>query len=318
MMRRTLAAAAVLALALTGCASTAAEEPPAASPNDFVLDLDFPDPDVLEVDGTFYAYATNSPGANVQVATSPDLATWQLEDIDALPELPDWAAPGKTWAPEVTELADGSYAMYFTTASIEPSAQCIGVATSADPLGPFTAVGPALVCPADDGGAIDASTFRDDDGELYLLFKNDGNCCDLDTWLQIAPLEADGLTLTAEPTRLVKQTEAWEGNLVEAPTLVERDGRYVLFYSANDYGGENYATGYAVADSVLGPYVKAPEPLMTTDLSGGRYIGPGGQDVVAGPDGDVIVFHSWDENIIQRGMNVLPLKWVDGEPVVFE
>ena len=318
MMRRALTAAAVLALILSGCASTTVEEPPQASPNDFALDLDFPDPDVLEVNGTFYAYATNAPGTNVQVASSPDLASWQLEDVDALPELPDWAAPGKTWAPEVTELADGTYAMYFTTASITPAAQCIGVATSADPLGPFTAVGSALVCPADDGGAIDASTFRDADGALYLLFKNDGNCCGLDTWLQIAPLAADGLTLTAEPTRLVKQTEEWEGNLVEAPTLIEREGQYVLFYSANDYGGENYATGYAVADSVLGPYVKAPQPLMTTDLSDGRYIGPGGQDVVAGPDGDVIVFHSWDDNIIQRGMNVLPLKWIDGEPVVFD
>ncbi|TBN58498.1 hypothetical protein EYE40_02880 [Glaciihabitans arcticus] len=302
--------------ALAGCAAPAAAPAESSAPG-FAIDADFPDPDLLEVDGTFYAYATNSAAANVQVATSTDLLSWEQLDVDALPELPEWAIRGKTWAPEVTALADGSFALYFTTAQATPSAQCIGVAVSADPLGPFEPVGDPLVCPVEDGGAIDASTFLDDDGTLFLVFKNDGNCCGKDTWLQAAPLSADGLTLLSEPTRLVKQTEAWEGNLVEAPTLVKHGSKYVLFYSANDYGGESYATGYATADSVLGPWTKHGEPLMTTDLSGGVYLGPGGQDVIAGPDGDVIVFHSWDENFIQRGMNVLPLTWVDDEPVVF-
>ena len=40
----------------------------------------------------------------------------------------------------------------------------------------------------------------------------------------------------------------------------------------------------------------------------GRYVGPGGQDVVVGPDGeDVLVFHSWYGGETYRGMNVLPL-----------
>jgi len=316
MTRAMLAIAAVLACALTGCAAPAAvEEEPAEV--GFAIDADFPDPDLLEVDGTFYAYATNTAGANVQVATSTDLVSWEQLEVDALPTLPDWATPGKTWAPEVTALADGTFALYFTTAQTAPSAQCIGVATSADPLGPFEPVGGPLVCPVEDGGAIDATTFLDEDGSLYLVFKNDGNCCGKDTWLQAAPLSADGLTLLSEPTRLIKQTETWEGNLVEAPTLVKHGSKYVLFYSANDYGGDSYATGYATAESVLGPWTKHGDPLMTTDLSDGRYLGPGGQDVIAGPDGDVIVFHSWDENYIQRGMNVLPLTWVDDEPVVF-
>jgi len=314
-----LALAATLALVIGGCAAPAAEPGESPTPeNGFALDIDFPDPDVLEVDGVYYAYATNAPGVNVQVATSTDLSTWERNDTDALPELPEWASPGKTWAPEVTALDDGTFAMYFTTANTTPSAQCIGVATSTDPLGPFEPVGPALVCPTEEGGAIDATTFADDDGSLYLVFKNDGNCCGLDTWLQIAPLAADGLTLAGEPTRLIKQTESWEGTLIEAPTLVERDDRFFLFYSANDYGGEDYATGYATADALLGPYTKADGPLMTTDLSDGRYLGPGGQDVIEGPDGDVIVFHSWDDTFIQRGLNVLPLRWVDGMPVVFD
>lgn len=41
-------------------------------------------------------------------------------------------------------------------------------------------------------------------------------------------------------------------------------------------------------------------------------MGPGGQDVVEGPDGqDRLVFHSWYGGATYRAMNVLPLTWAD-------
>jgi arabinan endo-1,5-alpha-L-arabinosidase len=305
-----------------GSSDPAAEDPAEGAVNP-VLDDDFPDPDVLEVDGTYYAYATNGNARNVRVATSQDLLTWEEQD-DALPQLPPWVIPGKTWAPEVTELAPGRYALYFTATNFRPTLQCIGVATADDPLGPFTVAGEAmLVCPPDEGGAIDASTFLDQDGTRYLLWKNDGNCCGLDTWLQMAPLSPDGLSLTAAPTRLVKQDQDWEGNLVEAPTLVREQDTYVLMYSANDYGGEQYAVGYATAPSATGPYTKAPEPLLDSDSLDGAFVGPGGQDVVTGPDGeDRLLFHSWYGGLTYRAMNTAALQWepADGgvRPVVGE
>lgn len=174
-----------------------------------------------------------------------------------------------------------------------------------------------LVCPQDEGGAIDAATFLDEDGTRYLLWKNDGNCCGLDTWLQIAPLSPDGLSLTAASTKLVKQDLAWEGNLIEAPTLVKEQDTYVLMYSANDYGGDKYAVGYATASSVTGPYTKNPEPLLTSDSLDEQFVGPGGQDVVPGPDGqDHLLFHSWYSELTYRGMNTVLLSWEpDGEVV---
>lgn len=283
-----------------------------------VIADDFPDPDVLEVDGTYYAYATNYGRTNVRVATSEDLLDWQVQQTDALPSLPSWVVPGKTWAPEVTRRDDGTFVMWTTTTNFRPALQCIAVATADDPLGPFEVQGDGmLLCPEDEGGAIDASTFVDDDGTTYLLWKNDGNCCGLDTWLYAAPLSEDLLTLAGDPVRLIKQDLPWEGDLVEAPTLVEREGTYVLLYSANGYYGEQYATGYATADSIAGPWTKHPEPLLSTDLADGAVVGPGGQDVVVAPDGsDVLVFHSWDDAITYRGMHVAPLDWVDGEPAV--
>ena len=326
MRRRRGAVTVVAALLLAGCGSdspgggaepsaTAEASEASAGP---VIDQDFPDPDVLEVDGTYYAYGTNGQNRNVQVASSTDLETWEVLTQDALPELPSWVIPGKTWAPEVTELEDGSFVMYPTATNFEPTFQCIAVATADAPEGPFEIVGDEmLICPEDEGGAIDASTFLDEDGTRYLLWKNDGNCCGKDTWLYIAPLSDDGLSLAGDATRLVKQDQPFEGNLVEAPTLVERDGTYVLMYSANDYGSDAYAIGYATADSPTGPFTKSEEPLLTTESSGGKYVGPGGQDVVTAPDGsDVLVFHSWDIAFIERGVNVAPLEWEDGKPVV--
>lgn len=336
MRAQTLTLLSALLLALTGCTdgdggsagsaapltptstSTAAAEPvdPVHGLNPVIAD-DFPDPDLLEVDGTWFAYATNGNNRNVRVARSTDLVEWEVLD-DAFPELPGYVIPGKTWAPEVTEVQPGRFVLYYTATSFEESVQCIGVAVAASPQGPFEAVGEAmLVCPPDEGGAIDASTFLDTDGTRYLLWKNDGNCCGLDTWLQAAPLAPDGLTLAGDPVRLLRQDQAWEGNLVEAPTLVERDGGYVLLYSANDYGGARYAIGVATAETVLGPYTKASQPLFTTADLDGRYVGPGGQDVVVGPGGGhVLAFHSWYGQGTYRAMNVVPLAWEDGLPVV--
>lgn len=317
---RVAAVAAATVLALTGCAGVQSAQQESVAPaaaSGFVLDENFPDPDVVATADGYAAFATGTYGINIQWATSPDLAQWSLSREDALPKMPAWASTGKVWAPDVAPRPDGVFVMYFTAEDTASGRQCIGTATGEDPSEPFSgASDEPLVCPVDEGGAIDASTFTDADGTRYLLWKNDGNCCGQDTWIQIAPLSEDGLSLTGPPTELFRQSLPWEGSLVEAPVLVTHDGEYVLFYSANDYGGDDYATGFARASDVLGPYEKNPEPLLSTDGSDGRYRGPGGQDLVSTPDGDLLFFHSWDEAYIYRGMNAAPVQWDDGIPSV--
>ena len=316
-------AAAVLAAAaagLGGCAAQQSGSSPSATDaaaGAFAIDADFPDPDVVAAGHGYLAFATNSFGVNVQVASSRDLHTWTVERRDALPKLPAWASPGRTWAPDVSTI-DGRAVMYFAAEHTDSGRQCIGVATASTLDGTFAAAsGDPLVCPLEAGGAIDPSTFVDRDGTRYLLYKTDGNCCGMDTWIEIAPLSRDGLALAGGPHRLIRQTEAWEGNLVEAPTLLLRGGTYTLLYSANDYASASYAVGAATSASLLGPYTKQKAPVLSTAQSGGRWDGPGGQDVVVTPHGDVLVFHSWDENHIYRGMNVAPLQFAsDGVHVV--
>ena len=320
------AAVALAALsALTGCsagggspaagsASGSASASEGAEPA-FAIDQDFADPDVIVHDGTAYAFATNTPGFLVRSATSTDLRDWTVSETDALTALPGWAQPGRTWAPDVAEVSPGAFVMYITAQDAASGRQCIGTATSSTPGGPFVpASDAALVCPVDAGGAIDAATFRDDDGSLHLLWKTDGNCCSLDTWIETAPLSADGLSLTAAPVKLLKQDRAWEGTLVEAPDLVKRDGVYVLFFSANDYGGDDYAIGTATGSSLTQPFTSQEKPFLTSSSTAGTFHGPGGENVVTFHGKDWLVFHSWDDSYAYRGMLVRPLTWDGATP----
>ncbi|WP_419819401.1 glycoside hydrolase family 43 protein [Glaciibacter flavus] len=310
--------AGAIALTLTGCSGSPTADESSSSADShppFLIDQDFPDPDLLTVDDTTYAYATNSRAVNIQFATSKNLKTWDVSTDDALPTLPAWASAGRTWAPDVSAAPGGGYVMYFVAEQTASGKQCIGVSTAADPKGPFTpAAGGPIVCTLDDGGAIDPATFTDDDGTRYLVWKNDGNCCGLDTWIQLAPLSSDGLSLAGPATRLFKQTESWEGNLVEAPTLIKHGSTYLVFYSANDYGSDKYAVGVASAPALLGPYTKMPKPLLSS--SDGGYYGPGGQDVLHTEKGDLLFFHSWDDNVVYRGMSVAPIAWSGDTPSV--
>jgi arabinan endo-1,5-alpha-L-arabinosidase len=329
--RGAVVAAAALTVSLAACggpsssssssASGASAGTPTASASAApapVLDDDFPDPDLLHVGDTWYAYATQKTGpfGNLQVATSKDLRSWNLLSDDPLPKLPTWATAGRTWAPDVSAARGGGYVLYFAAHSVNPDLQCIGVARGSAPTGPFTPVGDKpLICPADLGGAIDPASFVDADGTRYLLWKNDGNCCGKDTWLWLQKTTPDGLRLVGSPTKLIKQGQAWEGNLVEAPDLVRHGSTYTLLYSANDYSGPKYATGYATASAITGPYTKGAQPLLTTD--GTDVIGPGGEDVVADPDGrSWIAFHGWDEAQTRRALYVLPVTWQGDRPVV--
>jgi arabinan endo-1,5-alpha-L-arabinosidase len=284
-----------------------------------VLNQDFPDPDVLEINGTYYAYATNSNGINIQAAQSDDLVTWEYVG-EVLPDHPAWADPdfGWMWAPDVSAVGDG-YLMYFTArfAINEGGTQCIGTATSNDPLGPFEPVGDApLICQISQGGSIDPSSFVDADGTRYILWKNDGNNGGGQAWLYIQKTSDDGLTLVGEPTRLMTADKAWEGVLVEAPILWQHNDQYYLFYSANSYLSQDYAVGYAVADEITGPYTKPRRgPFLGTSIRAGL-VGPGGQDIVLDDEGDPwMVFHTWSGGSY-RAMNLIALQWQDDVPLV--
>ncbi len=304
----------VVSLAPVAAVDTVTATPPPGMYVNPVLPRDFPDPDVLQVGQTYYAYATNSEGINIQAARSTDLVHWDLLP-DALPQLPAWAAQefGWTWAPDVSEVG-GQYVMYHVARY--QGIQCIGVAISAEPQGPFAPVEDVpLICQAEQGGSIDPASFTDHDGQRYVLWKNDGNAIGNDTWVYIQPTTADGLGLTGAPTPLLTSSFPWEGLLIEGPTLWRRDGVYYLFYSANSYAGGNYAVGYATSEALLGPYTKPSEkPWLKTSMTEG-VLGPGGQDVVQTADGRTwLLYHAWLPN--GRDLFLTEVTWEGTRPLI--
>lgn len=288
-----------------------------------VLTGNFADPFVLKVGDTWYAYATGDLVANLQVARSADLVRWERLD-DALPELPEWSAlqKGLTWAPEVAPTAAG-FVLYYTLRHAASGRQCISTAVANRPEGPFRDDrARPLVCQERLGGSIDPHRFVDRDGTAYLLWKNDGNCCGQPTELWGQRLAADGLALAGRPRSLgVRNDAAWEGDLIEAPTLWRDGDTYYLFYSANDYGSTGYAVGYATAKRALGPYRDGPgNPILR---SRGKAAGPGGQAVVRDADGDLwLAYHAWDSAAVgdevggQRSMWLDRLRFEAGRPEV--
>lgn len=278
-----------------------------------VIGSDFPDPDVIRVGGTYYAYSTNNGNGNVPVATSTSLSGPWTRRPDAMPTLGAWANGGLTWAPDVSQRADGRFLLYYTARSRAVGRQCIGAALATSPLGPFAAVGTGpLVCNGGEGGDIDASSFVDTTGARYLLYKDDGNAIGQPTSLWLQGVAADGVTLQGGRVELLRSGRPEEAGIIEAPVLTRAGGRYVLFYSLGGYGGDGYQTSYASATALTGPYTKAYRSLLTTSTVDGAVRGPGGADVV----GDQIVFHGWINNYTARGMYVAALGWADGYPVV--
>lgn len=81
---------------------------------DLAITANFPDPSIIKVNGTWYAFATHTRGTNIkiQVAQSVNFEDWSVvrnadgSQFDALPVLPSWVRMANylTWAPDVQQL----------------------------------------------------------------------------------------------------------------------------------------------------------------------------------------------------------------------
>lgn len=104
-------------------------------------------------------------------------------------------------------------------------------------------------------------------------------------------LALDGETLIGEPVLVLANDQDWEGHLIEGPWVTRQQGRYWLFYAGNDFSTPAYGIGVAVADHVLGPYVKQAEPLLRSTRA---WLAPGHASVAPGLDGEPqLFFHAF-------------------------
>ncbi|MFX4273951.1 family 43 glycosylhydrolase [Propionibacteriaceae bacterium Y1685] len=321
--RRLVCTTLALGVGVTGLlTSTPAPARAETVPPAKVLGGSFADPDVMKVGDTYWAYATNAGGKNVPTASAPSPAgPWTRQSTDAMPIRPSWVKQtgGWHWAPEVFQLGS-TYVMYYTARSAVHDRQCIGMATSSKPQGPFTDdSGKAMICHPDEGGDIDAASYTEG-GKRYILYKSDANAIGKPPTLFLQEVSAtNGRSLVGSRVALLRNDRAEESGVIEAPTLVKRQGRYVLFYSAGYYGKNEdgispYFTSYATSTTLKGTYTKAYRPLVTRASTDKVMNGPGGQDVVTGADGDHLILHGHTTE--GRSMYQAALGWINGYPVV--
>ena len=287
----------------------------------------FADPFVLRHEGVYYAYGTNNQDLAdeaFEILRSEDLVEWTLLGR-ALPAV-DGLAAVDHWAPEVTA-HDGRFYMYFS-AGIEDRGHSLRLAVADHPAGPFRHAGHVLT--PDERFAIDASPFRDDDGQWYLYYARDS----LEGERVGTSLAVDRLVtmdrLAGEPVAVLRPSADWQlfrrgrpmygavydWHTLEGPCVVKRLGRYWLFYSGGAWTGSGYGVSYAVADSPLGPFSEpAGEGPLLLRSRPGELEGPGHNSVVAGPEGaDYIVYHAWDAAHTGRRMCIDRLGWTPEGP----
>jgi beta-xylosidase len=316
---RVLTLAACFLLILTGCGAVGNA---AASRKTFknpVYAHDFPDPFVLKVGKVYYAYATNTNSEDIPVIHSRDLVHWTGEK-ESFPVPPRWVS-SNIWAPDVMRRSDGKYVLYYAGSDTAVSHECLGHAVSKSPAGPFIdRSSKAFVCQASLGGDIDPDTFKDTNGHLYLLWKNDGNCCGLDTYLYSQRLASSGLKLLGKPVKLLKEDAGWEGNLIEAPFMWKQAGKYYLFFSANNYASFDYAVGYAICKGPQGPCKDGPgNPILSSKC---KAAGPGGETIIRDARGHTwMLYHAWNagavgDPTVGRQLWLDRLLWEHGKPVV--
>jgi beta-xylosidase len=269
-----------------------------------VIRTNFQDPSLFQFNGTWYAFAGangNPPNINVQMATSPDFSTWTVvEGYDAIPTLGSWATnPGHLWSPDVNQLPDGSFIIYYSAATkTHPLQHCIGAAISHTIAGPYTALNSTIACNHTAGGAIDADGFIDTnniDAAYYVIYKVDGNsighggACNngvkpiVPTSIMLQRVSsADGYTLLGKPVELLHNTPA-DGPDIEAPALiyVNSTRRYYLFFNSGCYKLLRYRIEYATSKTLTGPYTRNPVPLLVTGSTAADVRSPSGIDFSA-------------------------------------
>lgn len=272
----------------------------AAAPRGYrnpVVPTNNPDPAVIAADGAFYLYATNGVAGAMPVLASPDLVEWTPVG-NGMPQIAAWCRPGRHWAPEVIAVGD-RYLSYYTAWRADIDQQAVSVAVSDSPTGPFVDDRTApLIDQSDEGGSIDASPFRDADGSLWLLWKNDGNHDDLPSYIYLQRLSDDGLELVGEPQRLFGMDQPYETYTIEGASVIVHQGRYYCFYSTGEFWNDSYGVCWASAPSITGPWTKEGDGpiLASNDVAAGS---GHGMPIKVGPHW-WYVYHAWQPDHVNE------------------
>ena len=310
------------------------------------------DPEAIRAGGEYYLYAT---GDGFPIQRSRDLVHWTAAGT-AFRSRPKWVVRHGNWhpwAPSVLEQpgacpantherpTGSCFYMYYTGVSAQFDENCIAVASSTSPLGPFVDQGPLsngtpdargrpIGCGDNAGyGNIDAAPFVDGDGQEYVYVSTDFTCAGgapectgadsvLAPTISVMAIAPDHIGVLGGRVGLFSGTMPWEasGNhmTVEGPWMDRHDGIYHLFFSGGDWNGD-YGEGDATLQTPLGPAVQDPANPILTDTN--QVFSPGGGSTIIGPHGgDWLVYHArLGSFTAPRQLFIDPILWGPGGSV---
>lgn len=291
-----------------------------------------PDPFILQVNGKYYCYSTHRDG--VKVSVSDDLINFEDKGFAYICE-----EEKDFWAP-ATLYYNGVYYLYFSSGpkyNNDTLEECLKVATSDNPLGPFNFEKLFF-----NYFSIDAQPYFYN-GELYLFYSTNvlgcddyrpGTCILVDKMKN--PLELEGnpkVVVSPSINEEVFQKNRFNDNrdwhTIEGASIIERNGKLYILYSANCYLNENYFINYSVGDLKEDlrdiEFEKYPDNYTYHALMKKNNLvsGTGHNSVCKGPDliEDFIVYHGrnndiqFDEEKEQRTMRVDRL-FFDGDKLL--
>jgi len=285
--------------------------------------IDFPDPSVTKVGGTYYAYSTGSGFNALQVIKSTDLQSWQWVGDPFSGGSSGWAHLfANTWGPTMVQLGS-KYVLYYSSLSqVGNSAgmHCIGRAVSASPEGPFVdEETQPFFCDTARGGSVDPSPIVTN-GRVYLTYQSFGVASIGEpTRLWTRQLSADGLSIASTPTQnLATLGWSFEPPVIEGPSMMPSpDGGYLLFYAAGLWTTANYKVAVAWCPTPTAACTRFySTPVLATR---GTMAGPGGPGVFQDPSGAWrLAFAAWTSPAVgypaggARSFRILPITFPSG------
>jgi arabinan endo-1,5-alpha-L-arabinosidase len=284
------------------------------------------DPAIIAADGAYYLFCTSR---GIPIRRSIDLYSWDQIGMVFPDGSPAWAReaiPGSRglWAPHIS-FFHGRYYLYYSASTFGSQRSAIGVAvtTTLDPADPkyrWEDQGMVLDSSPDRTpfNAIDPAAFEDKDKRVWLAWGS--------FWEGIYMSELDPATgkRKSADSPILHLAQRKGNTAIEAPYLIEHDGKYYLFVSFDTCCkgvDSTYRIMVGRADKVTGPYVDDQGKAM---LEGGamqvlagqeRWRGPGHNSILQTASGDFLVHHTYDAE--RKGIAVLqirPIAWDNGWP----
>jgi beta-xylosidase len=166
------------------------------------------------------------------------------------------------------------------------------VASADRPEGPYKDHGP-LIC--QEVGSIDAFPMRDENGKLFMIWKEDANSVGKPTPIWIQQMNEERTALLGEKKELFRNDLPWEKNLVEGVSMIKNGDYFYAFYAAAGCCGSDcsYQSGMARSKNLLGPWEKySKNPILT---NGQNWICPGHGTPVEKDGKHYFLYHGYDK-----------------------